>query len=360
MAKKKVRAKKEVLKQLNYKSLKVCTYNCWHGRTSKSLLEFSSLEDPKRHQKRLQIQLEELKSLSADIFFLQEVSPMNLRSQQVSQYLGYDSVHQIDQSGMKLFGVGLPKGLDTGLCILAHPKYKLKKLFGLKLSGSPGRIGSQFSFQFNENRFALFAQITLEDNQTILLVNTHLHHGTESHPWILYQIGKFEEQNLISNEQALILKSEIKSADDRRQSELEILFSAIDELKNSFSAVILAGDFNSDRNSKAYQFVVDKNLTDSYAELHPSQNTPTWDVGTNSENILIGRNFDLPMSDFGNPKVKQLFVDYNERPRCIDFIFYTDLELNLKPRKSDVCLVYSEKEKMFGSDHLGVLTEFVY
>ncbi len=345
-------------------NLKVLTYNCWHALTAKNLIEFRDLEPEGRRLERYKIQIQNFQKLDPDILFLQEVSPMHERVESFEK-LGYEVAYQVDQSGLKLFGLGLPSNLSTGLAILTKPELKLKKLFGHKLSGNPGFTGIHFSLQFTENRYALFAAAEHPQWGNILLVNTHLHHGTENTPVIEKMLDEALQNHQMTEKEYKISKDEIRAADLRRKSELDILFSAVHVFEKKFDRVLLAGDFNSSESGTAYQQVIQENYIDTYRTKHLDPKDPTfeaytWDNSVNLENINFGHEFELPMDNFGREEIKDFFNVYNDRKRRIDFLFAKDLKSGLNVKSSQVVEISGldgSGNRMFGSDHLGVLSE---
>ncbi len=342
--------------------IKVLTYNCWHALTAKNLVQFRELEPLGRRLKRYQLQLEKIKEIDADIVFLQEVSPIHDRLLSFES-LGYEAVMQVDQSGIKAFGLGLPTNLSTGIMILAKPEFKIKKLFGQKLSGNPGFTGVNFSFQLTENRYALFASSEHPIFGRTLFACTHLHHGTENSPLIEEMLELAVGDRILSSEECEISKSEIHAADLRRRNELDILFSAMHIFEKSFDQIILAGDFNSSESSSAYTQILFENYIDTYRSVHSLNSEAsyagfTWDISENSKNIGYGHQFELPMSSFGRTQVKELFNRYNDRKRRIDFIFLKSLNKKVSSQigASDLVKLGDQDQEFFGSDHFGVLT----
>ena len=343
--------------------IKILTYNCWHALAPKNLIQFRDLEASNRKIERYLVQLENLKKLNADIVFLQEVSPIQDRASDFEK-LGYDVCYQVDQSGLKFFGVGLPTNLSTGLVILAKPEFNLKKLFGQKLSGNPGFTGVNFSFQITENRFALFASTEHPQFGRSLLICTHLHHGTEGTALLESTLTKALENGTLSIDEIEVLRSEVRTAELRRKNELEILFSAAQVFEKKFDQIILAGDLNSSETSSVYNQVLFQNYIDTYRNKNIESDKDTyqgftWDKSVNKENIQFGHGFDLPMSSFGRHEIRELFHTYNDRSRRIDFIFLKNLSSGRSTRimNSKLLNIDSHSKQLFGSDHLAVLTE---
>lgn len=342
--------------------LKILTYNCWHALTAKNLVQFRELEPPGRKAERYKVQIENLRRINADVVFLQEVSPIQDRTHEF-EALGYDVCMQVDQSGLKLFGLGFPANLSTGLVILAKPEFNMQKLFGQKLSGNPGFTGVDFSFQTTENRYAVFASSDHADFGRTLFACTHLHHGTENTEAIEDLLTRAVTSGILTLEECDISRAEIKAADMRRKNELDILFSAVNVFEKNFDQIVLAGDFNSSESSKAYTQVLFENYVDTYRSAHSESEDPaykgyTWDISANAENIDFGHQFELPMNSFGRTEVKDLFNEYNDRKRRIDFIFLKNLKKRhrLEVLDSELMKFDSSTSKIMGSDHLAVLS----
>ncbi len=106
------------------------------------------------------------------MIFLQEVNPLPRRAEAyvaALQELGleYTEVHQVDACGIRISQErALLPGLNNGLAILAKKDLQLRKIKGLKLSGSLGNCDSTSGIQLEELRYGLIAEITLPETTT--------------------------------------------------------------------------------------------------------------------------------------------------------------------------------------------------
>lgn len=339
-------------------TLKVITYNTWHGLNGKGTFEFGRLEPKGRHELRQKWQLQEFKKMDADLLFLQEVCPLTETSEHLARVLQMDQVHQLDQSGMKIAGRGLPRNLSTGLTILAKRRFELKKLAALKLSGGRGALFDWGSFQFSEFRYALLAEIQLPEGQA-LLVNTHLHHAPVISDQDLDQLRELSKGDRIKSWQREGFLKSIQKGHERRLNEARKLLDYIRAVRGKYQVVILCGDLNEHIHSSLLQEFKDDGFQDSVPEHQAEDsNLYTWNHLRNETNHSYTQHLNPPVSCYGNSYLVELFRDMDRKPRRID---YTLIQGNAKV--DSVKLAFDEPRAigdkgapLIGSDHFGLLT----
>lgn len=228
----------------------VGVYNIWHGLTGQGTISIGELEEKEVREQRESEQNEYLGQLSndVDILFLQEVNPVSSRSRKIAKMMEKSFVQGVDNCGLKIFRIGLPTNMYSGLTILANPEYKLKKLGTHTLSGSKFLAPPLLCVQFSERRAALFASAEIPNYGKVLLVNLHLHHNRGASDFYNQYLKDKRDGNLLTADEYELLTSLAKKATQRRLEELTRLISLIEEYKAELGTdkVIVGGDFNMD------------------------------------------------------------------------------------------------------------------
>ena len=334
-------------------SLKVISYNLWHGLGSKGYFKREDLEPDGHKEARFQEQIRLLKKAAPDILFLQELNPAASRSEEMAEALGMIAVFQRTNCGMELFGGGFPVNLNVGIAILVRPPLSLKRIMGQKLSGPGGFCGKGFSFQYAEFRFALFGLAYHEKYGSFLLANTHLHHGAEWSPQVREQLEAWKKSGALSASQTEELKEEIDKSGRRRGQELENMFSKISEIQAHYEGLplILAGDFNATVESPIYKTIVETHkLKDTAGAGSPAPYT--WDPEQNKKNHQYAEKFGISVPAFGKPEVEKFFKNYDKRQRRIDYIFVSP---EIEVQSHSLFASQPNAAGLIASDHFGVL-----
>jgi len=321
-------------------SLRVLNYNLWHGLNGAGFIKFRELEPEGRRIRRQKVQLEQLKALDADLIFLQEVNPLYSRSTEIAQALSMDYIAQYDQAGMRVFGLGLPFNLKTGLSILARPELMLTRHRGTKLSGGFGFCRKYLSFQYAEFRYALQGCVHF-NGEIIQVINTHLHHGPVMSRALMDELNVFFKKYPKAN-RGLVLQS-LERATQRRSQEVETL------IRNLIPGPqILAGDLNVEPDDLILEELAQAGFYDVF------KNIPvlTWDSEHNRENHEFSRELKLPVSNFGFNDLEHLLKNYDSRRRRVDYILCTR-ELSAEDQK---LVLNQPTDGLIGSDHFGLLT----
>lgn len=332
--------------------LKIVNYNLWHG-LGEGYLKREELEPSSHKERRFQEQIRLLKIEKPDLLFLQEVNPVTSHSAKIAKKLGMSYVLQHTNCGMSLMGLRLPVNLNMGIAILVRPPLQIKKILGLKLSGSPGFCNPYFTFQYAEFRYALFALAWHPQYGSLLLVNTHLHHGVEWSDQVREQIKNWEKEGVLTSSQKSELEEVIEASNSRREDELKNIFSQIKELKKHYGGLplILAGDLNSTVYSPIYKKILETHkLKDSGANYSPVPYT--WNPEENKENHEYTKEFDVPVPTFNKKQVERFFIEYDQRQRRIDYVFVSsDIEI----LSHSLFAAQLNNQGIIGSDHFGVL-----
>jgi endonuclease/exonuclease/phosphatase family metal-dependent hydrolase len=336
-------------------TLTVLTYNLWHGLNPTSAWRFQEYESADERETRLQGFLGMARELDPDIVFLQEVNPAPGKSGQIASALGYDSVYQIDNAGLKIFSLGLPINLRSGLAILAKKGRGLKKLGGRKLSGPPGGCSRAASFQFNEFRYALAAEVQV-NGTGILLLNTHLHHGLETNPELTARLDELVSQGAITPEKAREVLEITDQASSRRQQELKNAVEWARRLGLDRRPTILAGDFNATPGAPELAWLTAEiGFVSVTRDDDPAKVLMTWDTQKNPNTQFIA-NF-KPPTEFASFIMEHMKPVVLQQSRRLDYIFFRPMGSRL--RVSDTGL-FGDKtyQGRFCSDHFGVYARF--
>ena len=154
-------------------TLKVLTYNVWHGlRSGESNKRFPG-EDPADKETRVAAQIREIEQLDPDLIFFQEVNPNQPEARKYAEALGYDEIHKVTSCGLHLGGLyKIPRNMNEGIAILARPELGLRRVGKKRLSGN-AKCTATYGFQTKESRYALFGEITV-DGRSLLVATTHL------------------------------------------------------------------------------------------------------------------------------------------------------------------------------------------
>jgi endonuclease/exonuclease/phosphatase family metal-dependent hydrolase len=319
-------------------TLKILNYNLWHGLNGDGTLSFGELEKKDRRKKRRKLQIELLKEQDADVIFLQEVSPLYPRAREIARALRKSYVAHYDQAGIKILGMGIPNNLETGLVILARKELKLKNAKGIKLSGGAGFLSRVLSIQASEFRYALSAEINWR-GRPIQLINTHLHHGPVISQFLQKKLDTFFENNKNINRQAVT--EVLEHSRLRRMLEVQRL---VRELQPGHK--ILCGDLNVEETDPLINLLKDSGLRDLFFK----SGLLTWDRDRNLENHSITRDLKLIVPTQGSQQLKDIFREYDARPRRIDYIMTTP-EFSVLEKSM---VMDQSRDNLIGSDHFGL------
>jgi endonuclease/exonuclease/phosphatase family metal-dependent hydrolase len=326
--------------------MKVLTFNAWHGLDGKGTLSHGELETPAGRACRLERQVWKLSECGPDLAFLQEVNPLPRRLPQLARALCMNTVSQTDLCGIKIWGKGVPTNLTSGLAILA--KYELRKLEGLRLSGSRWSFATpHLSFQLVETRYALLAELRNSPMGRLLLVNTHLHHGLEPSQRLLEELQRLFDCNIVSAAQRDEILKLLNRARERRARESHRLLDRVEKLAPAYDGVILAGDMNADPESATVKQFRNHDLVD----IVPA-GLNTWDKTANPHIFRLSENFELTVPDFGIAAVRSMLRTHESRPTRLDYIF-TSKKLSARVQAVNLFGHDMDPEKSI-SDHFGI------
>lgn len=344
--------------------MKFLTFNLWHGLSPSSPVLMEALEPGGRRQLREKLQIEVLSQLDTDIHFFQEANPVSIRARTFARDLDCRVDCQADLVGMKLFGIGLPLNLHSGLVTAVKKKWGLRPVSAVSLS-RPGMslVRSWGSWQLREERFALFNETLLPGWGRVLLINTHFHHGLEETDSLSEELARLSEELELSASAVSELKIRLAKGNQRREQELDVLVAELKRLEPRYEAVVLGGDINSCPESVVARRLLDLGFRDVWAEAHPGDPGLTFDAANNQANHLLQREFPLTLvvEDLSfSARVKEALLKMARaqefRPRRIDYLWIRSKSIRLEV-KSAKLFGQPQSDGMAPSDHFGVCAD---
>lgn len=343
--------------------MRFLTFNLWHGLSPASPLAFEALEPSARRRLREELQIETLKALKPDFCFLQELNPVHIRTEHLRETLRMEGQYQPDLVGLKVFGLGVPLNLHSGLAILASEKFGCKAVDAVSLSRPFNWVRKWASWQLKEERFALFSESLVPGLGKILLINTHLHHGLEATKGFLEEFDKLADTHELNSTFLSELKERVNRANNRRMGEITQLIKSLKQYEKRYAAVILCGDLNAEPESEIFHPLKEMGFKDAWAEANPGQPGFTFDAQANEANHVLQANFpltlvveDLTFSSKIKTELLQLARRHENRARRIDYLWY---RVNTrKARVTQAQLVGKPNaEGLAPSDHFGVCVD---
>jgi len=333
-------------------TLRVMTFNVWHGlRSGESRKRFPG-EDAERAERRFAWQIEEIRRLAPDVLLLQEVNPIQRRARRYAAELGFDEIHKVASCGLHLGKLyKIPRNVNEGLAILARPELGLRRVGSKRLSGN-ARCTDSWGFQTRESRYALVGEIELQ-GRPLLLFTTHLSAPPYLPPGFDEgTAGLVEEGKLLPREREEILDV-VDRKRARNTAEAERLLALVEKTRRRRSAdaaappVVLGGDLNTEPGSAAIRAIEAAGF--SNAAVGPE--FLTWDPAANRENQEIGRRRAPPLPTFDLPEIGRLLAPGDRTARQIDFVFVSpEIEVVGSRRAMD-----RNHEGLYPSDHFAVL-----
>ena len=270
-------------------TLRVLTYNVWHGlRSGESNKRFPG-EDPSDKESRVAAQIREIERLDPDLIFFQEVNPNQPEARKYAEALGYDEIHKVTSCGLHLGGLyKIPRNMNEGIAILARPELGLKRVGKKRLSGN-ATCTATYGFQTKESRYALFGEITV-DGRSVLVATTHL----SAPPFVL---SDFEEnledlvaEGTLDEAQREEILAQLERKRQRNLAEAEGLLAQIDKRRGDrgnpgrVRSVVFGGDFNTAPGTPAIEAIT----AAGYRSVTGGAELLTWNPVKNEANYSIG------------------------------------------------------------------------
>jgi endonuclease/exonuclease/phosphatase family metal-dependent hydrolase len=329
--------------------LRIVNLNTWIGLLVRGLTRLEKVEPPGHKRRRFDAMVAELKVRAPDVVTLQECLPLPALATDLAEALDYEVVWQVANSGLRLFGFGLPTGIGRGegLTVLARRGLGLEHLETKRLSGR-GLVNDWFSFQAGPVRIALACRVHL-DGSPVIVVNTHVRYGFPNH-------DAFWEGWRTLRERGVVTQAEppgwlLKLLHDNRTTrdlELKRLADWVGQLRREHQApVVIGADFNLDPDTpQMAEFLAETGFTNALPRLAPG--ALTWDPGGNY-NIGFGTKWTW---DNGKPKsmILQLMAYLDLIPQTPDHVMFSP---GLTLTDGGVAFEQPHEETL-ASDHYGV------
>ncbi len=372
--------------KVNSIGLRVLTYNLWHGLNPEGQLLFEELEPQSRRQRRFQQQDQVIfkeafpHTRGFDVAFLQEVSPLPKR---LKSWLSQDFLRgqgQMDSAGLKLFGLGPPFNLKSGLVTLTHRDWSARKLKSLQLSGRAS-ISSWASLQLEESRWALAHEMLHPQWGRVLLINVHLHHGLQWDHEVEAALEDWVQGYKISPHDRARVFALLRAGSQRRLKEVQRLLRFVAEAESAYGLVILGGDFNSTLNTEEFSRLLEAGFVEAWSQWGRGGQGLSFDPGANRANHQLLQHFHPSwLKELEEMKREQgasraqaeraggalealeaLLGQLESRPRRIDALLVKNRHPRFKPSpQSSVRLIGVEPTLgLMPSDHFGLALELV-
>jgi endonuclease/exonuclease/phosphatase family metal-dependent hydrolase len=306
-------------------TLKVLTYNVWHGlRSGESNKRFPG-EDPADKEGRVAAQIREIEQLDPDLIFFQEVNPNQPEARKYAEALGYDEIHKVTSCGLHLGGLyKIPRNMNEGIAILARPELGLRRVGKKRLSGN-AKCTATYGFQTKESRYALFGEITVA-GRSLFVATTHL----SAPPFVLSGFeenleGLVKDGTLEAAQRDEIL-AQLERKRQRNLAEAEGLLAQIEKRLSDRSnpgrvrPVIFGGDFNSAPGTPGIEAIG----AAGFRSVTAGSELPTWNPVKNEANYEIGTKRAEPLPTFDLPQIEEMLAVRSTTARQIDHIFVTD------------------------------------
>ena len=333
-------------------TLKVMTFNVWHGlRSGESKKRFPG-EDRERAERRFALQIDQIKRLDPDVLLLQEVNPNQRRARRYARALGYDEIHKVTSCGVHLGKLyKIPRNVNEGLAILAKPELRLRRAGWKRLSGN-ARCSATFGFQTRESRFALVGEIRVA-GRSLVVVSTHLFSPAFMPPGFRAGLDSLVERGIVSAEHRREIVELLDGRQERNVAEVRSLLAEIEKHRARLDAdgapapAVLGGDFNTEPGTPGLTVLVDGGMRSATG----TRSLPTWDPVVNLANYQIGTRRSDPFDTREIAELEELLAPRRILARQIDHVFVSsELEVVAAERAMD-----GDLEGLLPSDHFAVL-----
>ena len=332
--------------------VKLVDYNVWFGIDGNGTFKMGEYEDANTRALRFDLLTSGLLNLDPDVIGIQEANELPCFAKRLARKIGYDVVWKVGNSGIKIFGFGIPVNFTEGDAVLAKKGYDLKYLGAKRLSGS-GIQRDHLSFHTSEVRNAMAALVTI-NGKKLIVFNTHTHFSLIMDEGWKARIDEMLSAGEITEAERDEMMAEMESSHEWTESDITELSSFVMEITQKYDyPYAIMGDFNTTKESHALTNMIEElSLLDPYEIKNPGADGFTWDPEVNTNTAYDGSPF---WADGVTPRdpLSRLEAEFDrETPRRIDFIFLshhftTDMIKSAR-------LIFTEAEPAFVSDHFGV------
>jgi endonuclease/exonuclease/phosphatase family metal-dependent hydrolase len=335
------------------KPIKLININVWFGMNGQGWWKIGDYETRQRKGARLRGLVSGLKALDPDIITIQEANKLPAYAAKIARALGYDAVWKVQNSGIKVLGIGVPLNFTAGNVILAKKNHHLKYISSRRLSGR-GFVSNYFSFHFKEMRNAMVALVKIA-GRPILIFNVQTHFSLIWEQKWEKAVDDLMACGKITDRQHKIMKKTLLDSHNRTEQDIAGMLGCIKQVVNKHDyPYVVAGDFNTTLQSEALkQMVSELGLSDPYQIHNPDTKGYTWDPRRNTNTAFDGSEFRADGKTLRDP-LRRLSAKFDAgTPRRIDFIFLSQhFNTDMIQRAN---LVFTEPvDDLYVSDHFGV------
>lgn len=333
--------------------IRLVDMNVWFGLDGRGIIKIGAYETRRQRAARFATLAAGLRNLDPDVIAVQEANPLPGYIHRLAAALGYDAVWKVANSGIKIFGCGLPLNFTAGNAVLAKKGCGLTLLATRRLSGR-GIQYNYFSFHFRELRNAMAVRVVI-DRRPLIIFNLQTHYSLPWNQKWKKTVDKLVCDGEISSREAAGISKQIRAGHERTEKDITRLQAFIKAvIKKYDSPYVVMGDFNTTTESPALQELVNGlGLMDAYRIKNPGRRGFTWDPHKNPNTARDGSEF---WADGKTPKdiVSRLKAQFDSHTgRRIDFIFLSRHFASAAIRQAD--LVFNEPAGgRLASDHFGV------
>lgn len=334
--------------------IRIVNLNTWIGCLPRTLLKVVGIEPPGHKDRRIAAMLHELRARSPDVITLQECLPLPGYARRIAAALDYDLLWRVGNSGMRVFGLGLPTGVGRGegLAILAKKGLGLRQVGTKRLSGK-GLVTNWCALQAGPLRWALAALVTVAGRPCIV-VTTHVSYSFPSKESFRIGWAELHDRAVVKHrEPPKWLVRMAKDNDEVRDKELQRLAHWLARLQDKHQAPVLVGaDFNLDPETpQVGDFLATTGFINALPTLAPGM--LTWDPGGN-DNIAFDVDHRWPDGE-DKPAFLQLMAWLDSIPQCPDHVMLSPgLTLTDAGRAFD-----HPVDGVLASDHYGIWADAV-
>jgi endonuclease/exonuclease/phosphatase family metal-dependent hydrolase len=333
--------------------VKLVDYNVWFGLDGNGTFKIGEYEDKATRENRFDRLVDGLLKLDPDVIGIQEANELPKYARRLSRHIGYNAVWKVGNSGLKLFGFGIPVNFTEGDAVLAKRGHCLKYLGAKRLSGK-GIQRDYLSVHTKEVRNVMAAKVVI-DGRPLIVFNTHTHFSLIMDETWMKKLDDMVAEGKITVEEKDAILDEMKESHERTESDVLKLTAFVKEITKKYDyPYVIMGDFNTTKASPAIQkMIADLGLLDPYEIMNPGAEGFTWDSEKNTNTAFDGSQC---WSDGKTPRdpLSRLEADFDLcTPRRIDFIF---LSKHFTPEdiKSSRLIFNEPVDGVFVSDHFGV------
>ncbi len=331
-------------------TITVMTINVWSGLDYIGTLKMGEYESPLIREKRYQAFLAEIHKLSPDIICVNEANFLPDYAERLAGDLGYDFMHHVGVSGLRIGRAGLPWNLREGDVILARRSLGMKPV-GRKHLGGGGFVSNWASLHTDDATQVLVCSVRA-GGRDIYVAATHLHSAppdTKENREMLKSLGAGLRRDAGEIVEAL---RQLKVDNDWRAGEITVMLEYLYSVVPRDAPVILMGDFNTTASAPEMKPVARAGYIDAYRAVNKDDGF-TWDPVLNAN---IKKYYPKKPADAGAGLYEYLAKDNESRRSRIDFIFLNGRFSASSVLGSSVC-ANNFISGVHPSDHFGVLSK---